>query len=52
MAYCQLGAHSDALRWYEMADDWIEQHSCRNAELLRFRAEAKALLGVGGTDGR
>jgi len=52
MAHQKLGAHSEALRWYQKTDMWIEQHACRNAELLRFRGEARALLGVGGTDGR
>jgi predicted Zn-dependent protease len=52
MAHQKLGTHSEALRGYQKTDEWIEQHTCRNAELLRFRAEAKALLGVGATDGR
>jgi serine/threonine-protein kinase len=52
MAHQKLGTHSEALRWYQKTDEWIEQHTCRNAELLRFRGEARALLGIGSTDGR
>jgi serine/threonine protein kinase/Tfp pilus assembly protein PilF len=39
--------HKDASRgWYEKAVDWMDKHSPRDAELLRFRAEAESLLGV------
>ena len=46
MAHWQLGQQEDARRWYEKAAQWINDNKCKDAEFLRFRAEAAALLGI------
>ena len=46
MAHWQLGAKPQARSWYDKAVAWIEKNQTKNEELIRFRAEAAALLGV------
>jgi serine/threonine protein kinase/tetratricopeptide (TPR) repeat protein len=46
MAHCQLGHRDEARHWYDQAIEWMETRKRRDPELLRFRAEAAALLGV------
>jgi uncharacterized protein HemY len=46
MAHWQLGEKPQALTWYDKAVAWTEKDQPHNEELLRFRAEAAALLGV------
>jgi hypothetical protein len=47
MACWQLGERDEARIWYERAVQWMEKHAPKNDELLRFRAEAAELLGLG-----
>jgi len=46
MAHWQLGYKAEARAWYDKADAWMERNAPQNEELIRFRAEAAALLGV------
>ena len=46
MAHWQLGDKSQARSWYDKAVSWMEKNQPKNAELIRFRDEAAALLGV------
>ncbi len=45
MAYWQLGDKPQARSWYDKAVPWMEKNQPKNEELIRFRAEAAALLG-------
>ena len=44
MAEWQLGNRDAARVWYEKAVGWMEQNNPNDAELRRFRAEARELL--------
>ena len=44
MACWQQGDREQALRWFARGNAWMEQHHPEHEELLRFRAEATALL--------
>jgi eukaryotic-like serine/threonine-protein kinase len=46
MAHWQLGEMEQASKWYATAIVWMEKHAPKNEELIRFRAEASALLGL------
>ena len=46
MAHWRLGETEAAQREYGRAVAWMNDRSPQNVELLRFRAEAEALLGV------
>ena len=46
MAHWQLGDKPQARSWYDKAVRWMEKNQPKNEELIRFRAEAAALLGV------
>ena len=46
MAHWQLGDKILARSWYDKVVSWMEKNQPNNEELLRFRAEAAALLGV------
>ena len=48
MAHWQLGHKDEARTWYDKAAAWMEKdnHGGGEDELIRFRAEAAALLGV------
>ena len=46
MAHWQLGDKPQARSWYDKAVPWMEKNQPKNEELVRFRAEAAALLGV------
>jgi hypothetical protein len=46
MAHWQLGVRQQARTWYDKADSWIEKNKPQNEELIRFRTEAAALLGL------
>jgi tetratricopeptide (TPR) repeat protein len=46
MAHCQLGDRVQARRWYDQSDAWMRKYQPANNELVRFRAEAAALLGL------
>ena len=60
MAHWQLGDKPQALACFDKAVEWMEKNQQADEELVRFRAEAAALLGVedkketdpGGTEGR
>jgi tetratricopeptide (TPR) repeat protein len=45
MAHWRLGEKDQARKWYTAALLWMEKHAPRHEELIRFRAEAAALLG-------
>jgi tetratricopeptide (TPR) repeat protein len=45
MANRQLGNADAARRYYDQAIQWMNEHNSQNPELIRFRAEAKSLLG-------
>jgi serine/threonine protein kinase/tetratricopeptide (TPR) repeat protein len=45
MAHWQLGDKDRAHKLYEQAVRWMDQNKPKNAELVRFRAEAEELLG-------
>ena len=44
MAYWRQGEQEQARTWYHRADLWMEKHKPDHADLLRFQAEAVALL--------
>ena len=46
MAHWQLGDKPQARSWYDKAVAWMEKNQPKNEELIRFRAEAAALLEV------
>jgi eukaryotic-like serine/threonine-protein kinase len=46
MAHWQLGDKPQARSWYDKAVPWMEKNQPKDDELIRFRAEAAALLGV------
>ncbi len=46
MAHWQLGDKTQARSWYDKAVPWMEKNQPKNEELVRFRAEAAALLEV------
>ena len=46
MAHWQLGDKPQARSWYDKAVPWMEKNQPKNEELIRFRAEAAALLEV------
>ena len=46
MAHWQLGDKTQARSWYDKAVPWMEKNQPKNEELIRFRDEAGALLGV------
>jgi tetratricopeptide (TPR) repeat protein len=46
MAHWQLGQRDQARTWYDRAAAWMEKNGPRDKELIRFRAEASALLDV------
>jgi tetratricopeptide (TPR) repeat protein len=46
MAHWQKGEKEQARAWYDKSIAWMEKNSPQNEELVRFRAEAAALLGV------
>jgi tetratricopeptide (TPR) repeat protein len=46
MAHWQLGEKPQARSWYDKAVQWMEKNQPKNEELIRFRAEAAALLEV------
>jgi tetratricopeptide (TPR) repeat protein len=44
MAHWQLGEKEPACKQYEQAVSWMEKNRPKDEELVRFRAEAEALL--------
>jgi tetratricopeptide (TPR) repeat protein len=46
MARWQLGEKDAARDWFDKAVKWMKEKAPRNPELIRFHAEAAALLGV------
>jgi tetratricopeptide (TPR) repeat protein len=46
MGHRKLGRTLEARQWYDQGVGWMEKHAPKNQELLRFRAEAEALLGI------
>ncbi len=46
MAHWQLGDKTQAHSWYDKAVPWLEKNHPKNEELIRYRDEAGALLGV------
>ena len=46
MAHWQLDQKDEARKWYDKAVVWMKEKASDDAELLRFRAEAAALLGI------
>jgi tetratricopeptide (TPR) repeat protein len=46
LARWQLGQKNEARTWYDKAVVWMEKNRPKDEELLRFRAEAAALLGL------
>jgi serine/threonine protein kinase/WD40 repeat protein/Flp pilus assembly protein TadD len=49
MARWQLGERDEALRLYDRAIEWMQKNRPNDEELRRFRAEAAAMLGIGGS---
>ena len=46
MTHWQLGDRNHARTWYDRANEWMYKNQPKNDDLLQFRAEASALLGV------
>jgi serine/threonine protein kinase/tetratricopeptide (TPR) repeat protein len=44
MAHYQIGQKDEARRWRDKAIAWMAKHRSKDGELLRFRAEAEALI--------
>ena len=47
MTLWRLDQQKDAREWYEKAVAWMDKNAAKNEELIRFRAEAITLLGIG-----
>jgi tetratricopeptide (TPR) repeat protein len=52
MAYWQLGYKDESRQWYEQAIAWMDKNAPKNEELLRFRAEATAMINPNGPSTR
>jgi hypothetical protein len=50
MAYWRKGDKQDALAWYHKATARTDEQHTRDEELIRFRAEASALLRLADED--
>ena len=50
MAHWQLDEKDIAQEWFDKAKKWMDENDSKNAELIRFRAEAEALMGSDGDD--
>jgi tetratricopeptide (TPR) repeat protein len=48
MAHARRGERERARGWFDRAVAWMDRHNARDAELGRFREEARALLGMAG----
>ena len=48
MAYHRKGDHDQARAWYDRSVAWMAAHEPQDKYLLRYRAEAAALLGLKG----
>ena len=46
MAHARLGDSAEARAWYAKGVGWMSKNAPRDAELIRFRAEAAELLGL------
>jgi len=46
MACWRLGQRDEARTWYDKSVVWMEKNDSRNPDLVRFRAEAAAWLGL------
>jgi hypothetical protein len=46
ITHWQVGDKPQARTWYDKAARWMQENQPKNEELLRFRAEAAALLEV------
>ena len=46
MAHRQLGHEDEARLWYGRAVEWMDKNKPKDAEMLRFRAEASELMGI------
>lgn len=46
MAHWQLDHKDESRKWYDRSVEWMEKNQPKNEELVRFRAEAKQLLGI------
>ena len=46
MTHAKQGRQEEASRWYDQAVSWIEEHDCRDPELLGLYNEARAILGA------
>jgi tetratricopeptide (TPR) repeat protein len=46
MAHQKLGHEKEARQWYDRSVRWMEQNAPQHDELLRLRAEARALLQI------
>jgi hypothetical protein len=46
MAHARLGHADEAHGYYERAVAWMAEHATEDEELLRFRKEAEAVLGI------
>ena len=50
MAHWQLGNKRQAREWFDKATAWMNKNALQEDNLLRFRAEASALLGLSGPE--
>jgi hypothetical protein len=50
MARALKGAIDQAAEWFDKAVAWTRKHAPKDAELLRFRSEAAAVLSRPGPD--
>jgi WD40 repeat protein len=46
MAHEKLGKKTEARSWYDKAVQWMEKNAPKYEELIRFRAESVAVLGI------
>ncbi|HZU35957.1 MAG TPA: protein kinase, partial [Gemmataceae bacterium] len=46
MAHWRLGEKNQAKKWYGQTVQWMEKNKSKDEELIRFRREAAALLGM------
>jgi eukaryotic-like serine/threonine-protein kinase len=46
MSHWQLGEKAKARQWYDKAVAWMRKQNRKDDELIRFRAEAEALMGI------
>lgn len=46
MIHWRSGREAEARQWLQKAVEWTDKNAPKNAELIRFRAEANEVMGL------